>query len=186
MSWREERGRPGPPEGEVHVWRAGLGGDGRAAARRWLRAVLDRYLDDCGDRELVTDPRGKPRLVGEPLHFNITHSAATMLVAVSDREVGVDLERIKHGRDIMRLSRRALHPEDAARVREAPPRERPAIFHSAWVRREALAKCFGTGLAGPLPDREAAVLELDCGAGWAAAVAVEGDAVPVRCFQLRP
>ncbi|HEU4707451.1 MAG TPA: 4'-phosphopantetheinyl transferase superfamily protein [Solirubrobacterales bacterium] len=160
----------------VHIWRAALDEAGwpgpaglaedereRAAAivdersrRRWvaarwaLRRALARYRDEAAaEIELDLDERGKPRLQGgEGLEFNLSHSNGLALVAVAEgREVGLDVELIDAGRDLIALAERALEPDDAAAVRAASGSERPAVFYAAWTRHEARLKCLGTGLA---------------------------------------
>jgi 4'-phosphopantetheinyl transferase len=179
-------------EGEVHVWRAEY--SGREAARGTLREILARYLDrPAGEVELEMGDSGKPRLPGdERLHFNLSHSGDLVAVAVAlDREVGVDVERIDPGRDVLKLAPRALAPEDADAVAAAAAEERSALFHQAWARREAVAKCLGVGLAGhpvelPLRDEELSVVPLDFGSGYAAAMAVAGTMPTLRRFDFEP
>jgi 4'-phosphopantetheinyl transferase len=123
----------------------------RWLAARWaLRMVLGDYLGQpAAAIELKLGRGGKPELAdpASDLRFNLSHSHGRALVAVCPgREVGVDLERI--GR-------------------------RPASFYAEWTRREALAKCFGSGLWAPLPELPASVAKLDVGAGFAAALAIE-------------
>jgi 4'-phosphopantetheinyl transferase len=172
------------PIDEVHVWRAPADRDGSA-----LREVLARYLQEEPDAvKLRTGEHGKPMLAdpSSPLRFNLSHSGERALVAVaSGREVGVDIERVRARRNLERLAERALDPAAAAAVRAAPERDRVAAFHQAWTRREALAKCWGTGLGAPLRAAPVSVAELDAGRGYAAALAVAGDVVPpLRLFSL--
>lgn len=94
------------------------------------------------------------------------------------REVGVDIERIAPRRDLGELTRRALAPEEAARIESLPPAERLAAFHAAWTRREAVAKCHGVGLGAPLPEAPVAVADIDVAPGYAASVAVSGERMP--------
>lgn len=194
---------------EIHVWRARLDSEGwpgaerlpdeerqRAARlrsprgrRRWLaarwalREVLGRYLDeDPAAVELRVGEHGKPALAAprSALRFNLSHSADRALVAVAwGREVGVDVERIEPRGDLLALARRAFEPAEAGAIAELPAADRPAAFHAAWTRREAVAKCLGTGLVAPLPEgAEVQVATLDVGAGYAAAVAVGGAELP--------
>lgn len=99
-------------------------------SRGVLRALLARCLDaDPRELRFASGPHGKPMLCnpaataagpGVPpgLRFNLSHSGAAMLVAVTaGREVGVDLER--------------------ARERHT------AEFLRAWTVREARVKCLG-------------------------------------------
>jgi 4'-phosphopantetheinyl transferase len=168
---------------EVHVWRAELG---RAASHQALRQVLAHYLDEePAAIELRLGEHGKPALADPAarLRFNLSHSGGLVLIAVArDREVGVDVERIDARRNVLRLSRRALDPAAAAAVRAARPTDRPAVFHEAWARREALAKCHGVGLRAALPTTPVAVSMLDAGPGFAAAVAVSGESMPQLRF----
>ena len=55
--------------------------------------VMDHALSfaGCGDREIVITPEGKPTVEG--CCFNLSHSGEVAICAVSDREVGIDIER---------------------------------------------------------------------------------------------
>ena len=181
-----------PPAAAVHVWRADLdepgwpGGEDlpederrRAeafmrplprrrwiAARRALREVLGRYLDQApGEIRLKTEEHGKPRLAeaARGLSFNLSHSDRLALIAVAaGREVGVDLELI--GED---------HPRD---------------FYGDWTEHEARVKCLGIGLTGAtLPDLPPIeVRRLDLGPGFAASVAVAGPPGELRGWTFGP
>ncbi len=196
------------PENEIHVWQATLDGPGwpprdhlpgeereRAlrlrrpgAARRWvaarwaLRGVLAHYLEESpAEIALRLASHGKPMLTGPAaaLRFNLSHSGDLALVAVArEREVGVDVEWIDSRRDVLALAPHALDDATAATVRAAAPDARPAAFHAAWVRREAVAKCLGSGLGVRRPKANMAISELDAGPAFAAALAVAGDELP--------
>lgn len=194
---------------EVHVWRADLDAPGwpgpeelsaaeqeRAAAMRrpgaaahwvaarWaLRHVLARHLnEEPAGIELAFGPHGKPRLAKAPerLRFNLSHSGGIALVGVSrEHEVGVDVEQVKPGRDVVALAERALPPEDVAAMREAPDEQRAEVFHRHWARHEARLKCLGVGLGGAQPQASPVALsDLDLGPGYAAAVAVAAAELP--------
>src|SRR5262249_25550806 len=137
---------------------------------------------------LAADPGGKPRLEpAGPLLFSLSHSENLALIAVSgEREVGIDVERVDPGRDLIALARTGLDPEDAQAVSQAPAERRPEVFYAAWTRREAGAKCFGGGLTGAHPSDPVETCEIAAGPGWAAALALRGPdrLPPVRCFDL--
>ena len=184
---------PQLPAGEVHVWRLEPDPHRPRASRRELREVLARYLDERPEAiALVEDERGKPRLGHQPLalHFNLSHSGALVLVAVSgEREVGVDVERVEPERDFAALAERALAPADATAVREAPESRRADVFYELWTRHEARVKCLGLGLGAP-PAQTApaiAVENLSIDPGYAAAVAATGPAsLQLRCWTFGP
>lgn len=169
---------------EVHVLR--LPSAEREEAGRAVREIVAAYLEASPDAiRIVTGEHGKPELADGTLRFNLSHSGDLALVAVArERDVGVDVERIDARRDGLALAERALDADGAAAVRAAPAADRAVVFHQRWVRREAVAKCAGTGLSIPPPDTARQVIDLDVGEDYAAALAVAG-AAPVR-VELRP
>ncbi len=210
----------------VHIWRAALDEAGwpdpgrlpppereRAASflreepgRRWvaarwaLRRVLENYLEEpAAEIALELGDNGKPRLRnGDGIEFNLSHSNGLALVAVAaGREVGVDVELIEPGRDLVALAERALDPDDVAAVRDASDAERPTVFYAAWTRHEARLKCLGTGLGASLQSTPSegenrrlagntVVENVDVAPGYAAAVAMAGAKVgPIDCRSLR-
>lgn len=187
-----------PGRGEVHVWRVELPATGgRATARGALREILGAYLDTepetveltvgaNGKPELAAGPPGEPTPSGAPapLSFNLSHSGGLALVAVSGTAVGVDVERLRPRRDLVRLAARWLPAADAEAVAAASDDEREAAFYAAWTRHEARAKCTGAGLAGPPPGPEVVALPLEIDAGYAAAIAGGRPPIFVRRFQL--
>lgn len=185
--WPAEAGLPAP-ERERAAGILDPRGRQRWVASRWaLRMALAEQLDEePGAIEIRVGPRGKPELAGPARHlphqggedvprdlrFNLSHSAGVALIAIARGcEVGVDLEWVDPGRDVLALARRGLDPAAAAAVREAPPAERPRAFYDAWARREAVAKCLGVGLGAALPEVPVTVTEVDAGPGFAAALA---------------
>ena len=156
----------------------------RWTAARWgLRGVLGRYLGEAPEAiELSEGDHGKPRLSMEPppVHFNLSHSGALALVAVSDREVGIDVERIEPDRDFVALAEQALSPADTTAVREAANPDRATVFYERWTHHEARLKCLGLGLASPPPlDPPKLTIEtLRIDPPYAAAVAATGSEPP--------
>jgi hypothetical protein len=170
--------RKTPAVGEVHVWRIELPAeDPRGAARRGRAAVLAEYLGGGGQTALSAAEHGKPWLAREPgrLSFNLSHSGGLALVAIAPRgiEVGVDVERLRPRRDLVRLAARWLPAVDADAVAGAAEAERERVFYAAWTRHEARVKCSGEGLDGPAPGAEVVAWELPIDEGYAAAVALD-------------
>jgi phosphopantetheinyl transferase len=181
-----------PEPSEAHVWRIELPATGgREAARSATGEILARYLGErpvraaasgreAGAFAIVVAERGKPRLVGSPppLTFNLSHSGGLALVAVAAGgvEVGVDVERLRPRRDLVRLAERWLPPGDAAAVAAAPDEGREETFYAAWTCHEARTKCTGAGLGGPPPGADVVATALKIDAGYAAAIAWSGAA----------
>ncbi len=123
------------------------------AAHAVLRVVLSRY---CGQRpqELVIQKTsaGKPFLTdGTAIRFNLTHSHGKALIAIArDREVGIDLEKIRPEVDIVSLAKRFLSGQDQAFIEGGDPERRHERFLQVWVSREAVFKAEGKGITFPL------------------------------------
>ena len=175
---KSERRPPRPDE--IHVWRVRVPeDDSRAAARRALATLLAEYLGGPELAAVEVAEDGKPRLARDPgrLSFNLSHSGGMAMVAIAPGgvEVGVDVERLRPRRDLVRLAARWLPAADAAAVAGAPAAEREAVFYAAWTRHEARVKCTGAGLAGPPPGPEVVARRLEVEEGYAAAVASAGN-----------
>jgi 4'-phosphopantetheinyl transferase len=187
-----------PAPGEVHAWRVELPSEERrGAARGALAKILAAYLG--GAAEVTRDDAGnaKPRLAAAPerLSFNLSHSGRLALVAIAPGgvEVGIDVERLRPRRDLIRLAERWLPTDDAATIAattDGAPRE--AAFYAAWTRHEARVKCTGEGLAGAAPGPAVVAWQLEIDTGYAAAVALDLEAtgvaeplVTVRAWDVR-
>jgi 4'-phosphopantetheinyl transferase len=125
------------------------------AARVALRRLLAGY---CGASPAALrfelGPNGKPALApafadGAP-HFNVAHSGRLVLLAFADCAVGVDVEEVRPGVDVVPLARRFFSPDETAAVLAAPPAERAPTFFRIWTRKEAFVKACGAGLSAPL------------------------------------
>ena len=174
-----------PAGDEIHLWRVEtVGEDRRDTARVALAEILAAYLGGVEAARTSSGEGGKPRLAVDPgrLAFNLSHSGELALIAIAPGglEVGVDVERLRPRRDLVRLAARWLPAEDADAVAAAAPAEREAVFYAAWTRHEARVKCTGAGLAGPPPGPEVAARQLEIDDGYAAAVAVHDPAAPGR------
>ncbi len=169
------------------------------AARGWLRTLLARYLN-CGPSEisLAVGPGGKPHLAGGQgwLRFNLAHSDRVAVCAVAlDREVGVDLERLRPDFPIDDVARNFYSIRERADLAALPRSDRLRAAFDCWTRKEAYLKAVGTGLLRPLDEFDVTVrpgepLRLcdrrgfdgrrwslhgfDAGEGYSAAVVVEG------------
>jgi len=160
-----------------------------ATARAVLRTLVGAYVDaDPAALRFEAGPHGKPRLAGEGrLRFNLSHSGDVALYAFAlDGEVGVDVELPRRAVDHVAIARRILGDDEAERLAALEPQQREREFLRAWVRWEAVLKCRGTGIGGadaPSGDPDPWVEQLDVGAPAAAALAVAGGPVAVRCWR---
>ena len=177
-----------------------------------LRTILGSYIGlDPDQLRFCYNPFGKPALAaaagGEAIRFNVSHADGLALIAVTgSREVGVDLERIRPDFGTEEIAERFFSRREVAALRALPAARRVKAFFACWTRKEAYLKARGEGLSLPLdrfdvslgPDQPAALLavhddpaeamrwslrELVPGPDHMAALAVEGHAWHLRCWQ---
>jgi 4'-phosphopantetheinyl transferase len=225
--WRVELDRPPSARERLAEW---LSPDERQRAERFvrdedrqsfivshaaLRTILAGYLGlSPGDVEMKARPDGKPELPPFPekpfLRFNLTHSAGMAMVAVAlEREVGVDVERVRPIEDIGSLVKRYFAPGEQSTWRGLPVGEQLAAFFRCWTRKEAYLKARGVGLSLGLDQFEVSlapgeppgllwrgdardcverwsVFDVSPGGGFAAACVVEGAIDKVQTFDWSP
>jgi 4'-phosphopantetheinyl transferase len=122
------------------------------AARTALRAILARYL--CVPPASViftTGSWGKPMLDGArhgtTLRFNLSHSHELALVVVAhDRDVGVDVERVRMLPELDGIVARAFSADERMTLERLPPERRLHAFFKSWTAKEAYLKACGQGL----------------------------------------
>lgn len=114
--------------------------------------------------ELAVTERGRPFFPGAPeVRFSLSHTGGAALAVVSDRPVGVDVER--------------LRPVRAAALRRTEGAASEREFFQIWVRREARCKLRGVGVGTMLHGEppfapEERYRELELFPGYAAGAAV--------------
>lgn len=92
-------------------------------------------------------PMGKPYLRDMSLSFNLSHSGEYVLCALSEREIGADIQR-REGHDMDRLARRFFHERERERLEQMETAgEREEYFYRLWTRKEAYGKLTGKGIA---------------------------------------
>lgn len=113
-------------------------GEGRLSSeRRCVRILLGALLGTGGELPYAHRTDGSPFLPAYPdLHVSVSHTEGWALVAVSDRAVGVDIER--WGEQAERVARRFLHPEEENWARSSP--EARTALHLLWSGKEAAYK----------------------------------------------
>jgi 4'-phosphopantetheinyl transferase len=120
----------------------------KIVARARLRQILSGYLDRSPrEIEISTGLQGKPQVAG--LEFNLSHSGDLVVYAVSDRSVGIDIERIR-SMDLSGIIQRFFAPNEFAAWQKLAPSEQSAAFFRTWTVKEAYLKAIGTGLHTPL------------------------------------
>lgn len=107
------------------------------------------------DIDIQVSRTGKPFISGFPCYeFNISHTRSAVAVALSDKPVGVDVEKI---REIdFRVAEKVFSDHEKAWLNVAAP-DSQLRFLEIWTKKEALVKYYGTGLTNDLKSADVTV-----------------------------
>jgi 4'-phosphopantetheinyl transferase len=183
-------------------------------ARGTLRQLLSRYLGvEAREVTFAYSEEGKPSLHprhASDLFFNVSHSedVAAFSFTVA-REIGVDVEMIRHDVDVDEIPRRFFSSAEQEGLAGLHGAEKYQGFFNCWTRKEAYVKAVGSGLSLPLRDFDVSLLpgeparllatrpdpevaqrwqmaSLDFGQSCAAAVVVEGAIAHIQARDFVP
>lgn len=121
------------------------------------RLLLSAVLECApGDVPLGRDGRGCPVVAGRRLATSLSHAEGLVAIAVSSTgPVGIDIEPGGRAGEMDELAARVCHPNELASLPAQPSRDRGRALLSLWVRKEALLKAAGIGLAVEMDRFEA-------------------------------
>ncbi len=94
-------------------------------------------------------PQGKPYLQDYPLYFNLSHSGEYIFCAVSEQEIGADIQ-IMDGKISEQIVQRFFSEEERKAWEECNVEGRRDLFYRLWCRKEAYGKLTGQGVAAAL------------------------------------
>ncbi len=111
--------------------------------------LLNRSLEQCARLQTPVryyrNAHGKPYLTDTPeLYVNWSHSGDYVICAVTDREVGIDLQKMDREPG-ERLFRKALTDTERKDCDRMAPEERKRRFYEYWSVKESFLKALGTG-----------------------------------------
>ena len=96
--------------------------------------------------DIICGEYGKPRLRRGGLHFSLSHSGEYAAVAVSDEEIGLDIQKDVPYKPA--IAARFFTPDEKRRIDMSDDRD--AAFTDIWCRKESFVKAGGTGIHTPL------------------------------------
>lgn len=118
-----------------------------------LQQVLSMRGRDSA--EVTCDANGKPMLDG--IYFNLSHSRAMVVCAISDLPVGCDVEKIQSGAE--KVAERFFTENEKAYLDRFPDSERTGEFFRLWTMKESYVKMTGEGLRIDLDRFEIVIAE---------------------------
>src|SRR3990167_1739329 len=127
-----------------------------------LRQVLSLYLKiPPAQIVFMLGKNEKPYLSHRKLQFNLSHSGACQLIAVTaEDEIGVDVEHARIKQDCLALAERFFAKSEYEAIKKLPAENQMAAFYRCWTRKEAFIKATGLGLSFGLSEFEVGVTEI--------------------------
>jgi 4'-phosphopantetheinyl transferase len=114
--------------------------------RETARRVVALQLGVAAQQVLIGhDAQGRPlieRPAGTGLHLSLATRSGIVAVALAERPVGIDVERVDPA---AALPLAVLHRDEAAMLLELPEAARALGFARLWSAKEAYVKALGTG-----------------------------------------
>ena len=99
---------------------------------------------DIAKKKFAYTEYGKPYLLNYPhVHFNISHSGEYVACAVSDKPVGVDIQKI--GEYNCDVAKRVCNEKELEQIENSL--DKASEFTKLWTQKEAVLKMYGTGIA---------------------------------------
>lgn len=180
------------------------------AARGALRVLLSAYTGiPAAGIEFQYSDTGKPYIVPQAsclpggsarnrrdacdtVSFNVSHSGDWVVLAFGcNRQVGVDVEKIKPEMEVMSIASRYFTAEEIAWIEKASDKQ--TAFFQLWARKEAYVKATGSALfrelsniAVPFEDtgeKDGWIFHrLEAGSKYAAAVVTDKPLANLPCY----
>lgn len=90
------------------------------------------------DKKIIYNEYGKPYIKDNPIYFNISHSGDYTVLAISDQEIGIDIEKITMREKVIK---KVCNEEEKKLIKTQED------FTLMWVKKESYVKYLGIGLA---------------------------------------
>lgn len=119
------------------------------------KLITENWRLSPNEYRIEKGKHGKPYLKthGIPAYFNISHSGDYIICAISNQEVGIDIEQ--RGKIRMEVARRFFHPQEVALLEGTSDEQKTReLFFNYWSVKESYLKYTGSGLSSPLSSFE--------------------------------
>ncbi len=168
------------------------------AARGALRVLLSGYAGTpAAEIKFSYSENGKPHVAHSWVDFNVSHSADWVVLAFGrDRNIGVDVEKIKPTADLLSIAARYFTPEEIALIENTD--DTHTLFFQIWARKEAYVKACGSTLFAELGSFSVPIVgealpemgekdgwffhRLEAGSKYASAVVTDKKVARVPCY----
>ncbi len=108
------------------------------------KVIAEKFNIDAKDIRFRTGENGKPYIENVDVCFSISHSSDIAVCAISDKPVGIDIERIRGINTDIAKKHFTTDEQEYVFEKKCFSKQR---FFEIWTRKEAYAKMIGKGVA---------------------------------------
>lgn len=114
--------------------------------------------DGISEYNIAHSEKGKPYLQdksfclqkGQLPYFNLSHAGDYVVCAISNQEIGIDIERMRDNIKVLNLAKRFFSEEEQQKILDSPEEKRLEVFTKIWTVKESCFKYTGEGLTRDL------------------------------------
>ncbi|MBQ8980828.1 MAG: 4'-phosphopantetheinyl transferase superfamily protein [Eubacterium sp.] len=147
--------------------------------------LIKRALGELAREQIKTNDFGKPYIENCAVRFNLSHSGSIAMIAISDTEVGCDVQKTEEAP--LKVAQRYFCESEQNLINES--NDKAKMFFRLWTLKESYIKMLGKGLSEPLDsfavrfddnlpriNNCCTVAEFELAPAYCAAVCVQGSA----------
>ena len=114
------------------------------------KCLAEKLKIPSGNIDIKKTEKGKPYLSGNhpEFFFNMSHSGDWVVAALSEGEIGVDVEKIK--KPAYRIAERYFTTSELITLNSLNEQEKANFFYDLWTLKESYLKFLGKGLTKSL------------------------------------
>lgn len=114
--------------------------------------LLEDYGIECSGSGYTIEESesGKPYYADLAVHFNISHAGERVMVALSPREVGCDVEQ--KSKSALSIAKRFFAKEEYEMLSGLDKAQAESEFTRLWTIKESVLKCCGDGIGRAMND----------------------------------
>ena len=112
---------------------------------QYIRYFVFKEKFGISSPEFIYDDSGKPYLDNANYEFSISHTAGVVIIAVSLGRVGVDIESIRHRKNILGIAERFFAKNELESLKDSSCIYKD--FFTLWTLKEAQVKMTSDGIA---------------------------------------
>ncbi len=104
-----------------------------------IKKIADDY--NIKNYKIIKNEYGKPYFENNDIYFNISNSESVVVAAVSDKEIGIDIQKIKYNEAIVN---RTFTESEKQYLNKS--RDKKKAFTLIWTMKESYVKMLGIGI----------------------------------------